>query len=154
RMLRDRKPCLNLGEKWVVYLQKIQKTMKDRIQLKNNVLEVPDQPVIPFIMCDGIGPDISRASVRVLDAAVAQAYPGKRSIQWKEVLAGEKAYNETGSWLPRETLQAFKDYLVSIKGPLTTPVGEGIRSLNVSIRQTLDLYACQRPIHYYPGVPS
>lgn len=128
--------------------------MKDRIQLKNNVLEVPDQPVIPFIMGDGIGPDIWRASVRVFDAAVAQAYPGKRSIQWKEVLAGEKAYNETGSWLPRETLQAFKDYLVSIKGPLTTPVGEGIRSLNVSIRQTLDLYACQRPIHYYPGVPS
>lgn len=128
--------------------------MNDRIQIKNQVLQVPDQPTIPFIMGDGIGPDIWKASVRVLDAAISKAYQGKRSIRWKEVLAGEKAFHETGDWLPEETLQAFKDYLVSIKGPLTTPVGEGIRSLNVSIRQTLDLYTCQRPIHYYPGVPS
>lgn len=128
--------------------------MNDRIIKHKDVLEVPDQPVIPFVIGDGIGPDIWKASVRVFDAAVSRAYQGKRKIQWKEVLAGEKAYKQTGSWLPEETLEAFRDYLVAIKGPLTTPVGGGIRSLNVAIRQSLDLYVCQRPVHYYTGVPS
>ena len=128
--------------------------MNNRIRMQDKGLLVPDQPIIPFIIGDGIGPDIWKASVRVFDVAVEKAYQGKRKIQWKEVLAGEKAYKQTGSWLPDETLQAFRDYLVAIKGPLTTPVGGGIRSLNVAIRQSLDLYVCQRPIHYYPGVPS
>jgi isocitrate dehydrogenase len=117
-------------------------------------LKVPDSPIIPFIEGDGTGPDIWRASVRVFDAAVLMAYGGKRSIAWKEVLAGEKAFNRTGNWLPEETLQAFRDYLVGIKGPLTTPIGGGIRSLNVALRQTLDLFVCLRPIRYYKGVPS
>ncbi|HVP29193.1 MAG TPA: NADP-dependent isocitrate dehydrogenase [Myxococcota bacterium] len=115
---------------------------------------VPDHPIIPFIEGDGTGPDIWRASVRVFDAAVAKAYGGKRKIVWREVLAGEKAYKETGNWLPDATLDAFREYLVGIKGPLTTPVGGGIRSLNVALRQILDLYVCLRPVRWYPGVPS
>ncbi len=117
-------------------------------------LNVPDRPVIPFIEGDGIGPDVWRASRTVLDAAVRIAYNGKREIEWKEVLAGEKAFNQTGEWLPAATLNAQKEYLVSIKGPLTTPVGGGIRSLNVAMRQELDLYVCLRPIHWFQGVPS
>lgn len=117
-------------------------------------LAVPDAPVIPFIEGDGIGPDVWSATRRVLDAAVATAYQGTRSIRWKEVLAGEKAFKRTGEWLPQETLEAFRQYLVSIKGPLTTPVGGGIRSLNVAIRQELDLYACVRPVHWFHGAPS
>jgi isocitrate dehydrogenase len=117
-------------------------------------LAVPDQPIIPFIEGDGTGPDIWRASVRVFDAAVAKAYGGKRRIAWREVLAGQKAYDETGDWLPEATLQSFRDYLVGIKGPLTTPIGGGIRSLNVALRQILDLYVCLRPVKWYPGVPS
>jgi len=117
-------------------------------------LSVPKDPVIPFIEGDGTGPDIWRASVRVFDAAVKKAYKGERSLQWKEVLAGEKAFNQTGDWLPQATLDAFKQYLVGIKGPLTTPVGGGIRSLNVALRQILDLYICLRPVRYFTGVPS
>jgi isocitrate dehydrogenase len=117
-------------------------------------LRVPDQPVIPSIEGDGTGPDIWAAAVRVFDAAVAGAYSGKRRIVWKEVLAGEKAFRETGEWLPPETLGAFREHLVGIKGPLTTPVGGGIRSLNVTLRQMLDLYACVRPVRWYRGVPS
>ena len=118
-------------------------------------LQVPDQPIIPFIEGDGTGPDIWRASVRVFDAAVQKAYNGKRKIHWREVLAGEKAFNQTGGdWLPDATLDAFKKYLVGIKGPLTTPVGGGIRSLNVALRQMLDLYVCLRPVKYFRGVPS
>lgn len=126
----------------------------ERIRLREGKLEVPDQPVIPFIEGDGTGPDIWRASVRVLDAAVAQAYGGRRRIRWLEVLAGEKAHTLTGDWLPAETVQACRDYLVSIKGPLTTPVGGGIRSLNVALRQQLDLYTCLRPVRWFKGVPS
>lgn len=125
-----------------------------KITISNGKLQVPDQPIIPFIIGDGTGPDIWHASVRVIDAAVEKAYGGKRKIEWKEVLAGEKAFNETGNWLPDETLEAFKDYLVGIKGPLTTPVGGGIRSLNVALRQILDLYACVRPVRWFAGVPS
>jgi isocitrate dehydrogenase len=117
-------------------------------------LDVPNDPIIPFIEGDGIGPDIWAASVRVFDAAVAKAYGGERSVEWQEVLAGEKAFNETGSWLPDETVEAFREYLVGIKGPLTTPVGGGIRSLNVALRQTMDLYACVRPVRWFSGVPS
>ena len=117
-------------------------------------LQVPDYPVIPFIIGDGTGPDIWHASVRVFDAAVEKAYGGKRKIMWKEVLAGEKAFSETGNWLPDETLDAFKEYIVGIKGPLTTPVGGGIRSLNVALRQILDLYVCLRPVRWFQGVPS
>ena len=117
-------------------------------------LNVPSQPIIPFIEGDGIGPDIWKASQNVFDAAVAKAYAGKRQIAWKEVLAGEKAFNQVKSWLPDETLEAFKTYLVGIKGPLTTPVGGGIRSLNVALRQILDLYTCLRPVRWFEGVPS
>ena len=124
------------------------------ITMSPSGLQVPDQPIIPFIEGDGTGPDIWRASVRVFDAAVAKAYGGNRKIHWKEVLAGEKAFNQTGNWLPDETLEAFKTYLVGIKGPLTTPVGGGIRSLNVALRQILDLYVCLRPVRYFKGVPS
>ncbi|MBM80002.1 MAG: isocitrate dehydrogenase (NADP(+)) [Planctomycetaceae bacterium] len=120
----------------------------------DGTLNVPNNPTIPFIEGDGIGPDIWAASVRVFDAAVAKAYSGERSIAWTEVLAGEKAFNETGSWLPDETVDSFKAQLVGIKGPLTTPVGGGIRSLNVALRQLLDLYVCQRPVRYFQGVPS
>jgi isocitrate dehydrogenase len=117
-------------------------------------LAVPDRPIIPFIEGDGTGPDIWAASVRVFDAAVEKAYGGRRRIAWLEVLAGQKAYDQTGEWLPEATLAAFRDYLVGIKGPLTTPVGGGIRSLNVALRQILDLYVCLRPVRWYPGVPS
>jgi isocitrate dehydrogenase len=126
----------------------------EKIQLRNNTLEVPDNPIIPFIEGDGTGPDIWRASVRVFDAAVEKAFQGKKKIQWLEVLAGEKAYDKTGNWLPDETLQAIRECLIAIKGPLTTPVGGGIRSLNVTLRQMLDLYVCLRPVRYYSGVPS
>jgi len=125
-----------------------------KITIANGKLTVPDRPIIPFIEGDGTGPDIWRASVRVLDAAVAKAYAGKRQIQWLEVLAGEKAFNRTQNWLPEETLTAFRDYLVGIKGPLTTPTGGGIRSLNVALRQQLDLYVCLRPVQWFTGVPS
>ena len=125
-----------------------------KITISNGKLTVPDRPIIPFIEGDGTGPDIWRASVRVLDAAVAKAYAGKRQIQWLEVLAGEKAFNRTQNWLPEETLTAFREYLVGIKGPLTTPTGGGIRSLNVALRQQLDLYVCLRPVQWFTGVPS
>ncbi|MBK6345198.1 MAG: NADP-dependent isocitrate dehydrogenase [Bacteroidales bacterium] len=124
------------------------------ITVSGGNLLVPDKPVIPFIEGDGTGPDIWAASRRVLDAAVEKAYQGKRKIEWKEVLAGEKAFNATGNWLPDETLEAFKKYKVGIKGPLTTPVGGGIRSLNVALRQQLDLYVCLRPVRWFTGVPS
>jgi isocitrate dehydrogenase len=117
-------------------------------------LRVPDQPIIPFIEGDGTGPDIWAASVRVFDAAVAAAYGGKRRIEWKEVLAGQKAFDATGEWLPAATVEAFCSHLVGIKGPLTTPVGGGFRSLNVTLRQIMDLYACVRPVRWYQGVPS
>jgi len=117
-------------------------------------LQVPNHPTIPFIEGDGIGPDIWKASVRVFDAAVKKAYNGEKKIDWLEVLAGEKAFNATGSWMPEATMDAFKEYLLSIKGPLTTPVGGGIRSLNVALRQELDLYVCLRPVRYFEGVPS
>ncbi len=117
-------------------------------------LVVPNDPIIPFIEGDGIGPDIWAAAVRVFDAAVEKAYGGDRKIAWKEVLAGEKAFNETGEWLPKETVDAFGTYLVGIKGPLTTPVGGGIRSLNVALRQMMDLYVCLRPVRWFEGVPS
>lgn len=128
--------------------------MTDKIRIENSKLIVPNFPVIPFIEGDGTGRDIWRASVRVFDAAVEKAYNGKKKVVWKEVFAGEKAFNLTGSWLPDETLAAFRDYLVGIKGPLTTPVGKGMRSLNVALRQSLDLYTCYRPIRYFSGVPS
>ena len=117
-------------------------------------LQVPDFAIIPFIEGDGIGPDVWNASKLVLDAAVEHTYGGKRKIEWKEILAGEKAFNKTGEWLPAETLEIAREYLVSIKGPLTTPVGGGIRSLNVAMRQELDLYVCLRPVKWYKGVPS
>src|SRR6187401_1647777 len=124
------------------------------ITRKSGRLVVPDYPIIPFIEGDGTGPDIWRASVRVFDTAVRAAYGNKRRIEWQEVLAGEKAFSKTGNWLPEETLAAFRKYLVGIKGPLTTPVGGGIRSLNVALRQDLDLYACVRPVRWFKGVPS
>ena len=124
------------------------------ITMQNGRLQVPDAPIIPFIEGDGTGPDIWRASQVVFDAAVEKAYGGKKKIEWKEVLAGEKAFNQTGNWLPDETLDAFRSLLVGIKGPLTTPVGGGIRSLNVALRQILDLYVCLRPVQYFTGVPS
>jgi isocitrate dehydrogenase len=126
----------------------------DVISISQGKLTVPDQPVIPFIEGDGTGPDIWRASVRVFDAAVQKAYGGKRKLMWKEVLAGEKAFNQTKNWLPDETVEAFAKYLVGIKGPLTTPVGGGIRSLNVALRQMLDLFVCLRPVRWFKGVPS
>jgi len=125
-----------------------------KISFQKSTLLVPENPVIPFIEGDGIGPDIWSAAVKVIDRAVEICWRGKRHIIWKEVLAGEKAYKRTGRWLPRETIDAFQEYRVGIKGPLTTPVGEGFRSLNVALRQKLDLYACVRPIRYFPGVPS
>ncbi len=125
-----------------------------KVTIENGKLTVPNDPIIPFIEGDGTGADIWAASVRVLDAAVEKAYGGTRQIHWKEVLAGEKAFNLTGSWLPDETLQIIDEYRIAIKGPLTTPVGGGIRSLNVALRQILDLYACVRPVHYFKGVPS
>ena len=129
--------------------------MADKITInKVGKLNVPNNPIIPFIEGDGTGPDIWRASVRVMDAAVEKAYGGKRKIEWKEVLAGQKAFDKTGNWLPDETLDEIREHLVAIKGPLTTPVGGGIRSLNVALRQILDLYVCLRPVRYFKGVPS
>ena len=127
---------------------------EQKITISNGKLNVPDNPTIPFIEGDGTGIDIWPASKYVFDAAVEKAYKGKRKINWKEVLAGEKAFNKTGSWMPDDTLTAFKTFLVGIKGPLTTPVGGGIRSLNVALRQDLDLYACVRPVQWFKGVPS
>jgi len=126
----------------------------EKIRMENGQLSVPDHPILPFIEGDGTGPDIWRASQKVFDAAVEKAYNGKRKIIWKEVFAGENAFNQFGEWLPDETVQAFREYLVGIKGPLTTPVGGGIRSLNVALRQILDLYVCLRPVKYVAGVPS
>jgi isocitrate dehydrogenase len=126
----------------------------DKIQIINGFLQVPDKPVIPYIEGDGIGSDITLPAQKVIDAAVKQAYGENRKIVWKEVLAGEKAYRETGKYLPDETIDAFREYLVGIKGPLQTPVGEGIRSLNVALRQILDLYVCLRPVRWFKGVPS
>ncbi len=126
----------------------------DKITCTDNKLIVPDRPVMPFIEGDGTGPDIWAASKRVLDAAVAKAYGGKKEIVWFEVLAGEKAFKQTGSWLPEDTLTAYREYLVGIKGPLTTPIGGGIRSLNVALRQELDLYVCQRPVRYFNGLDT
>jgi len=125
-----------------------------KITIDNGKLQVPDHPIIPYIEGDGIGPDIWAASVRVFDAAVEKAFGGRRKIVWKEVLSGQKAFDVTGEWLPDETLEAIKEYLVAIKGPLTTPVGGGIRSLNVALRQKLDLFACVRPVRWFTGVPS
>ncbi len=126
----------------------------EHISLSDGKLNVPDNPIIPFIEGDGTGPDIWRASQHVFDEAVKKAYGGKRKIEWFEVFAGEKAFKKFNSWLPDDTIEAFKEYLVGIKGPLTTPVGGGIRSLNVTLRQTLDLYVCLRPVRYFKGVPS
>ena len=128
--------------------------MTCKISFENNTISVPDHPTIPYLEGDGTGPDIWRAARFVIEHAVENAYHGKRSIQWIEVLAGEKAFNSTGSWLPDATLEAFKEYRVGLKGPLTTPVGGGIRSLNVALRQLLDLYVCLRPVRYFHGVPS
>ncbi len=125
-----------------------------KIWIENGKLVVPENPVIPYIEGDGTGRDIWKASVRIFDEAVKLSYSGKRQIIWKEVLAGEKAFSRTGNWLPEETLTAFREYLVGIKGPLTTPIGEGMRSLNVALRQELDLYTCYRPVRYFRGVPS
>jgi isocitrate dehydrogenase len=125
-----------------------------RITIENGILQVPDNPILPFIEGDGTGPDIWRSTVRVLDAAVEKAYGGKRQIHWMEVYAGQKSFDNFGSWLPDETIAACKHYLVSIKGPLTTPIGGGIRSLNVALRQLLDLYVCLRPVRWFTGVPS
>lgn len=129
-------------------------TAGEKIVIQNGKLQVPDQPIIPFIEGDGTGPDIWAAASRVFDASVEKAYKGKRKIVWKEVFAGEKAYNQLGEWLPQETLDTIREHLVAIKGPLTTPVGGGIRSLNVALRQELDLYVCLRPVRYFDGVPS
>ena len=125
-----------------------------KITIDNGKLIVPDKPTIPFIEGDGTGVDIWPASQHVFDSAVEKAYKGKRKIEWKEVLAGEKAFNKVGSWMPDETMRIFREYLIGIKGPLTTPVGGGIRSLNVALRQELDLYACVRPVRWFKGVPS
>src|SRR5919205_4361865 len=129
-------------------------TKGEQITVTNGVLNVPNNPIIPFIEGDGIGPDIWAASERVLNAAVEKAYKGERKLIWKEVLAGEKAFNQTGEWLPKETLDVISEYLIAIKGPLTTPVGGGIRSLNVALRQELDLFVCLRPVRWFEGVPS
>ncbi|EAD5841783.1 TPA_asm: NADP-dependent isocitrate dehydrogenase [Listeria innocua] len=128
--------------------------MSQKIQVENGILKTPNNPVIPFIEGDGTGPDIWAAAKRVLDAAVKKAYNGEKEIAWKEVLAGEKAFKQTGEWLPQETLDTIDEYLIAIKGPLTTPIGGGIRSLNVALRQELDLYVCLRPVRYFKGVPS
>jgi isocitrate dehydrogenase len=132
----------------------VTKMQGEKITVIDGVLQVPNHPVIPFIEGDGTGPDIWAASYRVLDAAVEKAYKGERKLVWKEVLAGEKAFNQTGEWLPQETLNVIDEYLIAIKGPLTTPIGGGIRSLNVALRQELDLFVCLRPVRWFEGVPS
>lgn len=126
----------------------------EKITVRDGVLQVPDHPIIPFIEGDGTGPDIWAAASRVFDAAVNKAYQGQKSIVWKEIYAGEKAFNQTGEWLPQETIDTIREYIIAIKGPLTTPIGGGIRSLNVALRQGLDLYTCLRPVRYFKGVPS
>ncbi|WP_342028637.1 NADP-dependent isocitrate dehydrogenase [Salibacterium halotolerans] len=126
----------------------------EKITTQNGVLNVPDEPVVPYIEGDGTGPDIWAAASRVLDAAVEKAYNGKKKIHWKETLVGEKAYNNTGEWLPDESLETIREYLIAIKGPLSTPIGGGIRSLNVALRQKLDLFTCLRPVRHFTGVPS
>ena len=126
----------------------------EKIQTNNGVLNVPNHPVIPFIEGDGIGPDIWAAASRVIDAAVEKAYKGEKKIDWLEVYAGQKAFDKTGEWLPQDTLDKIDEYLIAIKGPLTTPIGGGFRSLNVTLRQELDLFACLRPVRHYSGVPS
>ncbi|MCB0511546.1 MAG: NADP-dependent isocitrate dehydrogenase, partial [Bacteroidetes bacterium] len=126
----------------------------EKITIKDGKLVVPNNPIIPYIEGDGTGPDIWKASVKVFDAAVEKAYNGTRKINWIEVLSGEKAFKQTGEWLPNDTLTTIQEHLIAIKGPLTTPVGGGIRSLNVALRQILDLYACVRPVRYFNGVPS
>lgn len=126
----------------------------EKITVTGGVLNVPNNPIIPFIEGDGIGPDIWKAASRVLEAAVEKAYKGEKQITWKEVYAGEKAYNKTGEWLPEQTLEDIREYLIAIKGPLTTPIGGGIRSLNVALRQELDLFTCLRPVRWFKGVPS
>ncbi|EGQ2725476.1 NADP-dependent isocitrate dehydrogenase, partial [Staphylococcus pseudintermedius] len=128
--------------------------MSEKIVKMDSGLQVPNQPIVPFIIGDGIGPDIWKAASRVIDAAVEKAYAGEKKIDWKEVLAGQKAYDQTGEWLPAETLDTIKEYLIAIKGPLTTPIGGGIRSLNVALRQELDLFNCLRPVRWFKGVPS
>ncbi|WP_404444384.1 NADP-dependent isocitrate dehydrogenase [Sutcliffiella horikoshii] len=129
-------------------------TQGTKITVTDGVLNVPNNPIIPFIEGDGIGPDIWASASRVLEAAVEKAYNGEKEIVWKEVLAGEKAFNQTGEWLPSQTLDDIREYIIAIKGPLTTPVGGGIRSLNVALRQELDLFTCLRPVRYFQGVPS
>ncbi|WP_019536050.1 NADP-dependent isocitrate dehydrogenase [Paenibacillus ginsengihumi] len=138
----------------VQFEQYSQPTHGERITITNGKLNVPNNPIVPFIEGDGTGPDIWRASQRVLDAAVEKAYKGEKKIAWYEVFAGEKAFNKFNNWLPNDTLTAIREYIVAIKGPLTTPVGGGIRSLNVALRQELDLYVCSRPVRYFNGVPS
>ncbi|WP_410254238.1 NADP-dependent isocitrate dehydrogenase [Staphylococcus pseudintermedius] len=128
--------------------------MSEKIVKTDSGLQVPNQPIVPFIIGDGIGPDIWKAASRVIDAAVEKAYADEKKIDWKEVLAGQKAYDQTGEWLPAETLDTIKEYLIAIKGPLTTPIGGGIRSLNVALRQELDLFNCLRPVRWFKGVPS
>ncbi|QHW36992.1 NADP-dependent isocitrate dehydrogenase [Staphylococcus ursi] len=128
--------------------------MSEKIVKTDSGLQVPNQPIVPFIIGDGIGPDIWKAASRVIDAAVEKAYAGEKKIDWKEVLAGQKAYDQTGEWLPTATLDTIKEYLIAIKGPLTTPIGGGIRSLNVALRQELDLFNCLRPVRWFKGVPS
>ncbi|MFF2458609.1 NADP-dependent isocitrate dehydrogenase [Peribacillus simplex] len=129
-------------------------TQSQKITVTNGALNVPNNPIVPYIEGDGIGPDIWAAASRVLDAAVEKAYNGEKKIEWKEVLAGQKAFDQTGEWLPQETLDVINEYLIAIKGPLTTPIGGGIRSLNVALRQVLDLFVCLRPVRYFEGVPS
>jgi isocitrate dehydrogenase len=142
------------GRKCVESDKKEQAMKPEKIKFENGRLIIPDNPVIPFIEGDGTGPDIWKASVRIFDSAVDKAYGGKKKIAWMEVLAGEKAFKLTGKWMPEETLDTFREYIAGIKGPLTTPVGEGMRSLNVALRQELDLYVCYRPVRYFKGVPS
>jgi isocitrate dehydrogenase len=134
--------------------QSVKPPQGEKIHIENGILKVPEHPVVPFIEGDGTGPDIWRASVRVFDAAVEKAYQGKKKISWFEVYAGQSAFDKFQNWLPDDTVEAFREYLVGIKGPLTTPVGKGIRSLNVALRQMLDLYVCLRPVRYFNGVPS
>src|SRR5579859_6498268 len=134
--------------------QNVKPPQGEKISIQGGILKVPDHPVIPFIEGDGTGPDIWRASVRIFEAAVEKAFKGKKKISWFEVYAGQTAFDKFQNWLPDDTVEAFREYLVGIKGPLTTPVGKGIRSLNVALRQMLDLYVCLRPVSYFTGVPS
>ena len=138
----------------MAYKNVVVPTHGSKITIKDGKLNVPDNPIIPFVEGDGTGRDIWRASIRVFEAAVAKAYGGDRKVHWMEVYAGEKAFNLFNTWLPDETVEAFREFRVGIKGPLTTPIGGGIRSLNVALRQLLDLYVCLRPVRYYPGVPT